>query len=1376
MQILKAFFMFSLLVPRTHADDQVGSWGNLIDWNIIGIHSVLTPQGKVLTFGTDDRGVQGASFIYDVWDPRLGTGAESHEILPMTTNTDIFCAAQIVLPSTGQVLLPGGDTVGGANIAIRDTAIFDGQSNEMKDAGFSLSFPRWYPTATTLPNGEILLQGGSDVGVAGNGILTPEIYNSKSGWRSLLGAYSEYAYGNDFKRWWYPRSWVTPNGRVFGLSGPAMYFLDYQGDGSITPVGEFSGANKGATSTAVMYRPGLILQVGGGHYQNGGGAAGSKSASIIDVRGNQAIVTETTPMSFARHWANSTILPNGEVLVTGGSEGNVNLDGAGAAFWGEIWNPDTGNWSTVSREDHARLYHSTALLLPDGRILSVGGGAPGPVDNLDAQIYSPPYLFSGNNLATRPQYQLDSHSVDYAGTLSLDVESEFPIDRVTLVKTGAVTHSFNQDQRFIELDFTERAGILSISLPDSPNIATPGFYMLFILDDRGVPSVAEQIHFNVPVPTRDIEPIFNSGIDSFDLDGVDDYISFDHKDNLNLDDQITLSSWIYVNDFGDWNGILTKGQDSASWSLQLGAEQALRFSANIGSSNGIGTGFWDSDSKLTANKWHHVAVTYDGRNIRFYIDGQLDTNQPAVDLLFSDNTEPVILGADLPYGDEFFHGSIREAKVYNQVLSPSEVLDLSREGFAIVEDLSIPLTFNGVDDFYQLDHESSLNIQDEITIAARIFVNEFGDWDGIVSKGQNSAPWAMQLWGDGSLRFTANWGAIDGVGEGSWNSSRKLSANTWHHVAVSYGPQGIRFYIDGLLDENQPDVDLSFGENEEPLFIGADFPGGDEYFDGLIQDVKVFNRVVQSEDILTLAEQRAVLKTLENPRSFDGVDDFVSVPHNELYNFPNHQLSLTARIFVNEFGDWDGIITKGETNSPWSMQVWGDGSLRFSSNWGTAIGGGNWNSTAKLSLNTWHDVAITYDGTHIRFYIDGVLDENQPKVNLFFGRNEEPLFIGADLPGGDEFFDGMIQDVAIYPRALSLHELPGDQASISDLITEALPEARAFNGVSDFFQIAHSEKMEVNNSITVAANIFVNEFGDWDGLVTKGESTSPWAMQLWGDGSLRFTANWGLPEQGGSWNSTTKLTTGQWHHVAITYDGATIKFYIDGVLDSHQPGINLEFGENTQPLFVGADFPGGDEYFDGSIRNVKVYSNALSAARISELSGEKKAFFEALEAERTFNGTNDFYEAAHDQSQVLSDSISISASIFVDEFGDWDGVVTKGLTNSPWAMQLWGDGSLRFTANWGFAGEGGSWNSASKLTAGQWNHVVITYNGSRIRFYINGELDSYQPEVELTFAQNQEPLFIGADFPGGDEYFDGAIRNVKIFAEALSAAEVSQLD
>jgi GH43 family beta-xylosidase len=163
-----------------------------------------------------------------------------------------------------------------------------------------------------------------------------------------------------------------------------------------------------------------------------------------------------------------------------------------------------------------------------------------------------------------------------------------------------------------------------------------------------------------------------------------------------------------------------------------------------------------------------------------------------------------------------------------------------------------------------------------------------------------------------------------------------------------------------------------------------------------------------------------------------------------------------------------------------------------------------------------------------------------------------------------------------------------------------------FNGSTDYVDCGAALGNDVQSTLTLAAWLNANAFIDWAGLITKGTNTSPYAMQLWHDGSLRFSANWSSPPGSvgtGSWNSTTKLTTGQWYHVAVTYDGATIRFYINGVLDAYQPAVPLHFGVVNEPLTVGADLPGGDEYFSGTIRDVRVYGRALSGTEINTVAG-----------------------------------------------------------------------------------------------------------------------------------------------------------------------------
>ncbi len=160
------------------------------------------------------------------------------------------------------------------------------------------------------------------------------------------------------------------------------------------------------------------------------------------------------------------------------------------------------------------------------------------------------------------------------------------------------------------------------------------------------------------------------------------------------------------------------------------------------------------------------------------------------------------------------------------------------------------------------------------------------------------------------------------------------------------------------------------------------------------------------------------------------------------------------------------------------------------------------------------------------------------------------------------------------------------------------------NGTNDYVACSPAFGNDVQSTLTLAAWVKADTFTDWAGIITKGTNTSPYAMQAWHDGSLRFTANWGGPPGGlggGSWNSAAKMVPSQWYHAAVTYDGATVRFYLNGMLDSYQPPVALHFGVANEPLTLGADLPGGDEYFDGTICDARVYGRALSDGELGQI-------------------------------------------------------------------------------------------------------------------------------------------------------------------------------
>ncbi|RNF82024.1 galactose oxidase-like domain-containing protein [Montanilutibacter psychrotolerans] len=475
-------------LPAT-GDPLRGVYSPVIDWPLIGIHAVLTPDGRVLTYGTTITGTRTGYFVYDVWDPLLGVGIESHTVLPNATAVDIFCNAQLLLPD-GNIEMWGGDVLnlstGAASLDPNDdSALFRPLDNSLVRTG-KMFRKRWYATSTTLPNGEVYIQGGD-----GGGDF-PEVRTGTGSFRLLTGAPTTHLGAL------YPRNFLAPDGNVFGTRYEFMYRVDPNGVGTIASAGTFPGSNLGASSTAVMFRPGRILQVGGGYDL----MSASPQARVIDIRPATPVVTSVAPPLHRRHWATSTMLPDGRVFLSGGSTADNNPIN-GVAYTSELYDPVANTWSAGATAQRMRLYHSAALLLPDASVLTLGGGANGPQLNLNAEIYYPGYLFNADGTpAARPAIASAPMTSDPGQTIAITTPDAAAIARVTLIKTGAVTHSFDMDQRFIELPFTVAGNELQASLPANAFETPPGFYMVFVVNGQGVPSEAAMLRVNTHVPAR----------------------------------------------------------------------------------------------------------------------------------------------------------------------------------------------------------------------------------------------------------------------------------------------------------------------------------------------------------------------------------------------------------------------------------------------------------------------------------------------------------------------------------------------------------------------------------------------------------------------------------------------------------------------------------------------------------------------------------------------------------------------------------------------------------------------------------------------------------------------------------------------------------
>lgn len=446
----------------------LGHWSHIISFPTVAVHLHMLPTGKVM-FWQDGGAIEE---VY-LWDPI--TGAITQSALPPH---DIFCAGHSFL-ADGRLLVTGGHA--GAGVGLRDAAIY----NPFNDT-WEILLPmggeggRWYPTNTTLGNGNALVLSGSYDEFFHKNTL-PQVFQVESGdWHDLSDARELEPLGLEL----YPRMFLAPDGTVFKVGDPNSWFLDTSGPGHWLP-GPPSIFPQARTYGPAVFYDSMVLLVGGGDPP-------TDSVELIDLNEENPQWVAVAPMASPRRHHNTTLLPDGTVLVTGGTSCAGFNCGIGAILEAERWDPDSQSWTTLAAMALKRLYHSTSLLLPDGRVLSAGGGHPaadGAVDHHNAEIFSPPYLFNG----PRPTIVSAPDVVDWGEEFFVQTPDASDISKVSLIRLGSVTHAFDQNQRFLTLDFAEVGGGLTVAVPSNPNLAPPGHYMLFILNNGGVPSVAQII-------------------------------------------------------------------------------------------------------------------------------------------------------------------------------------------------------------------------------------------------------------------------------------------------------------------------------------------------------------------------------------------------------------------------------------------------------------------------------------------------------------------------------------------------------------------------------------------------------------------------------------------------------------------------------------------------------------------------------------------------------------------------------------------------------------------------------------------------------------------------------------------------------------------
>jgi galactose oxidase len=485
----------NLLGPSGSVVPKRGTWSAPVGFPLVPVAAAQLPNGKILTwaaFQPDAYNGGSGMTVTATYDPATGRVTQRDVT---ETGHDMFCPGISALPD-GRLLITGGNNS-------EKTSIYDPDTDEWT-TGPAMTTPRGYQSSVTLGDGRVFTIGGSWSGPVGgtNGVphKAGEIWSAAAGWTALPGAdvvpmlTADANPLGDYRKDNHAWLFAWAGGKVL-QAGPskAMNWYDVDGAGSVAPAGTRGDDGDAMNGNAVMYDAGKILTVGGApSYQNNNATA---NAYVLTVGGTVG-VREVASMANTRAFHNSVVLPDGKVVVIGGQNYPVPFSDNTAVLNAELWDPVSESFSPMATATVPRTYHSAAVLMPDGRVFAGGGGLCGTgcaTNHLDAQIFTPPYLLDADGSpASRPAIESAPAAADHGDTIT--VRTSRAVTAFAIVRMGTATHSVNTDQRRLSLSPVPAPdGGYELTIPADPGIAVPGYWMLFAMDSKGVPSVAKTV-------------------------------------------------------------------------------------------------------------------------------------------------------------------------------------------------------------------------------------------------------------------------------------------------------------------------------------------------------------------------------------------------------------------------------------------------------------------------------------------------------------------------------------------------------------------------------------------------------------------------------------------------------------------------------------------------------------------------------------------------------------------------------------------------------------------------------------------------------------------------------------------------------------------
>ena len=1114
----------------------------------------------------------------------------------------------------GQIVLADGRTLilGGhidADLGLADTTIFDSRTNTYF-RGPDMSVGRWYPTATLLPDGRTLVFAGDNIVQDRPGAThpfsdasvnsLPEIYNPKTNtWTDLTSA--------TLTSPLYPFMFVLSDGRVLDAGPDTVTRTLDVGAGSWTTIGNspFDGMS------AVMYRPNKIMKAGTWADPDFNGAAAYNAqgrTAVLDMNSGSPAWRETTAMAFGRSYENLTLLADGTVLASGGMSTSDGTDLTKAVLPAEIWNPDTETWTTVASLQNGREYHSTALLLPDGRVLMAGGGSlPGrAVDQKNAEIYSPPYLFKG----ARPTITSAPTGAGYGASFDVTTPDAAQIAKVSLIRLPAVTHAFDQNQRFQFLNFTTGSGKITVQAPATANLAPPGDYMLFVIDSNGVPSVASIVRLSASGDTT--PPTAPTGLTATPTPG-----------------QVALA----------W-GASTDAGGLASYSVYRSTTPGFTPSTVNRIAQPTGTSY--TDVGRPAGTYYYKVTADDTSGNTSPASNEASATVPSGPL-------PGLVAA---YG--FDEGSGTTTADQSGSGNGGTLTSTTWAG-AGAGKYGNALSFNGTNAFVSVADSNSLDLTTGMTLEGWVKPNAATGFRTLVVKEQ-PGNLVYGLYANSDSNRPQSQVTLGGPPARLLDGTTTVPTGTWTHLAATYDGTTQRLYVNGAQVSSSA-VAGTILTSSSPLKIGGNAIWG-EWFNGLIDEVRVYNRALGVDEI-----QSDMNTSISSPDStppsapgtltatgglgkvtlsWSAATDNVGVVRYDVYRgtasgfTPSaanriaqptgttySDTGLSAGTYYYKVAAEDAAGNVGPTGNEASAAATADttpptvpaslvatgGAGQVALTWGASTDAGgiarynvHRSTTSGFTPSAANRIAqptgtsYTDTGLAAGTYFYKVTAEDAAG-NVSGASNEASATVSVAPPTGLVAAYGFDEGSG---TSTADQSGTGNNGTLSNTSWAGAGlgkygNALSFNGTNSLVNVADSASLHLTTGMTLEAWVKPTALSSWNTVLFK-ERTGYYADALYANtGSNRPSAN-AYTTVDNDIRATAQVPLATWTHLAATYDGSVLALYVNGV----QAATLIASGSiisSTGALRIGGNTIWG-EYFNGLIDEVRIYSRALSATEI----------------------------------------------------------------------------------------------------------------------------------------------------------------------------------